>query len=84
MATIEGCGTVNDGGADMKQGDEEILSLPDKLKPSGKILRDFHVQCFWYLREELELKPSDLDEIVRGLRQNGGRRGLLLAAKLCR
>jgi hypothetical protein len=36
------------------------------------------------MREDVEIKPSDLDDIVRGLRQNGGRRGFLLAAKLCR
>ena len=68
----------------MKQRDDEILSLPEKLELARKILRDFHVQCFWYLREDLEPKSSDLDEIARGLRQNGGRRGFLLVEKLCR
>ncbi len=68
----------------MKQPNDKPLSMPEKLELAKKALRDFHAQCFWYLREDIELKPEDLDEIIRGLRQNGGRRGFLLAAKLCR
>jgi hypothetical protein len=68
----------------MKQTDDNPLSLPEKLELARKVLHDFHTQCFWYLREDIELTPADLDEIIRGLRQNGGRRGFLLAAKLCR
>jgi hypothetical protein len=58
--------------------------LPERMALARQVLRDFHAQCFWYLREDMELKPSDLDEIARGLRQNGGRKGFLLAARLCR
>jgi hypothetical protein len=68
----------------MKAAEETALSSTEKLDLARKVLRDFHAQCFWYLREDMELKPSDLGEIVRGLRQNGGRRGFLLAARLCR
>ena len=68
----------------MNQTDDNTLSLSEKLELARKVLDDFHAQCFWYLREDIEPKPADLDEIVRGLRQNGGRRGFLLAAKLCR
>ena len=68
----------------MNAADDRKLSLTEKLELARQVLRDFHAQCFWYLREDMELKPSDLDEIVRGLRQNGGRRGFLLAARLCR
>jgi hypothetical protein len=68
----------------MNQENEQTLSLPEKLELARKALYDFHAQCFWYLREDIEPKPADLDEIVRGLRLNGGRRGFLLAAKLCR
>jgi hypothetical protein len=68
----------------MTQIDDNTMSLPEKLELARQVLHDFHAQCFWYLREDIELGPADLDEIVRGLRQNGGRRGFLLAAKLCR
>jgi hypothetical protein len=68
----------------MKERADDTLSLAEKLELARTAVRDFHAQCFWYMREDMEIKPSDLAEIVRGLRQNGGRRGFLLAAKLCR
>jgi hypothetical protein len=71
-------------GSDMNKVDDSTLSLPEKLELAREVLHDFHAQCFWYMREDIEPKPEDLDEIVRSLRQNGGRRGFLLAAKLCR
>jgi hypothetical protein len=63
---------------------DDQITLSEKMAIARQALREFHAQCFWYLREDMELKPSDLDEIVRALRQNGGRRGLLLAERLCR
>ena len=68
----------------MKAAKDMALSLEEKMDLARKALRDFHAQCFWYLREDMDLHPTDLDEIVRGLRQNGGRRGFQLAARLCR
>ena len=68
----------------MNQTDHNTLSQAEKMELARKALHDFHAQCFWYLREDIGLKPADLDEIARGLRQNGGRQGFLLAAKLCR
>ena len=35
-------------------------------------------------QEAPKISLDDIPEIVRGLRQNGGRRGFLVAAKLCR
>ena len=67
----------------MNTTEDGNLTLKQKLDLAQKVLRDFHAQCFWYLRADMEVKPSDLDEIVRGLRQNGGRRGFHLAALLC-
>lgn len=68
----------------MKRTDDKALTLAEKLELARQAFHEYHAQCFWYLRKDMELKPSDLDEIVRGLRLNGGRRGFLLAAKLCR
>jgi hypothetical protein len=68
----------------MKAANDTELSLAEKMDLARQVLHKFHAQCFWYLREDLELKPSDLEEIARGLRQNGGRRGFHLAARLCR
>jgi hypothetical protein len=55
-----------------------------RVREARRAFRKFHAQCFWYLREDLEVSLDDIPEIVRGLRQNGGREGFLLAAKLCR
>ena len=55
-----------------------------RAREARRAFREFHAQCFWYLREDIKVALEDLPEIVRGLRQNGGRRGFLVAAKLCR
>ncbi len=55
-----------------------------RLREARRAYRLFHAQCFWYLKEDMAVTLADVPEIVRGLRQNGGRQGFLLAAKLCR
>ena len=54
-----------------------------RVREARKAFRAFYAQCFWFMREDMEVKLSDIPEIVRGLRLNGGRQGFLLAAKLC-
>ncbi len=55
-----------------------------RVREARKIFREFHAQCFWFMRPDLRVTAEDIPELVRGLRQNGGRQGFLLAAKLCR
>ena len=55
-----------------------------RVREARRAFRRFHSQCFWYLRPDMRVTLADVPEIARGLRQNGGRRGFLLAAKLCR
>lgn len=55
-----------------------------RLREARRAFRKFHTQCFWFMREDLNITLGDIPEIVRGLQQNGGREGFLLAAKLCR
>ncbi len=55
-----------------------------RVREARKIFREFHAQCFWFMRPDLRVTVDDIPELVRGLRQNGGRQGFLLAAKLCR
>jgi len=55
-----------------------------RVREARRAFREFHAQCFWYLRKDMQINTEDIPEIVHGLRQNGGRRGFLLAAKLCR
>ncbi len=55
-----------------------------RVREARKIFREFHAQCFWFMRPDLRVTVEDIPELVRGLRKNGGRQGFLLAAKLCR
>jgi len=55
-----------------------------RLREARRAFTLFYSPCFWYLREDMNIALADVPEIVRGLRQNGGRQGFLLAAKLCR
>ena len=66
-----------------------VLSSADardmvRVREARRAFREFHAQCFWYLRPDLRVSLDDVPEIVRGLRRNGGRKGFLVAARLCR
>ena len=55
-----------------------------RVREARRAFRTFHTQCFWHLRPDLIATLDDVPEIVRGLRQHGGRKGFLTAARLCR
>ena len=55
-----------------------------RVREARRAFRTFHTQCFWHLRPDLAVTLDDVPEIVRGLRQHGGRRGFITAARLCR
>ena len=54
-----------------------------RIREARRAFHEFHAQCFWFMREDMEVTISDIPEIVRGLRLNGGRQGFLLATTLC-
>ena len=53
-----------------------------RIREARRAYKKYHTQCFWYMPEGADIKKSDIPEIVRGLKKNGGRQGFLLAAKL--
>lgn len=55
-----------------------------RVREARKAFAMFHTQCFWYLSSDMRVTLKDIPEIARGLRTNGGRKGFLLADKLCR
>ena len=55
-----------------------------RVREARRAFREFHAQCFWYLRPDMQATLVDVPEIVRGLRRNGGWKGFLVAARLCR
>ncbi len=54
-----------------------------RVREARRAFREFYAQCFWFMARDMEIRLADLPEVARGLRQNGGRRGFILAAKLC-
>jgi hypothetical protein len=55
-----------------------------RVREARRAFRAFHAQCFWHMRPDIQITREDIPEIIRGLRKNGGRRGFLVAARLCR
>lgn len=55
-----------------------------RVREARRAFRKYHTQCFWYMDKDAQIKQSDIPEIIRGLKINGGRQGFILAAKLCR
>ena len=55
-----------------------------RVRAARQAFREFHAQCFWYLRADLEITSAEVPIVAEGLRRNGGRAGFLLAAELCR
>ena len=51
----------------MEERPDDTLALAEKLELARTAVREFHAQCFWYMRADLNIKPSDLKEIARGL-----------------
>ena len=51
-----------------------------RVREARAAFHKFHARCFW--RGDMEITLADIPPIVRGLRENGGREGFLLAAKL--
>lgn len=63
---------------------ERSLDEDERLQLAREAYREFYAECFWYLRPDLPIDAAAIPEIARGLRRHGGRRGFLLAARLCR
>lgn len=55
-----------------------------RIREARRLFRLFYAQCFWYMKPDMRITLTDIPEIARGLRKNGGREGYLLARKLCR
>ena len=52
------------------------------LGRAQQIFLDYHTQCFWHLRRDLKITTELLSMVKTGLRRNGGRKGMQLAAEL--
>lgn len=62
----------------------EKLDLAAKLVLARDAYRKYYIQCFWFLREDIEIGPETLPTIAKGLRSHGDRQAFIIAEKLCR
>jgi hypothetical protein len=60
------------------------LTLDEKLALAKKLYRECYSDCFWHMKPDLEITEATLPSIIKGLRDYGGRREFLEAAKLAR
>jgi hypothetical protein len=60
------------------------LSMPEKLALARRLYREGYADCFWHMKPDLEITEETLPMIIQGLRDYGGRREFLEAAKLAR
>jgi hypothetical protein len=56
----------------------------EKLALAQQSFREFHARCFWFMGPDAEIVAEELPYICARLRADGGRRGFLIAAELCR
>jgi hypothetical protein len=60
------------------------LSMAEKLGLAREAYRKYYIQCFWFMRENIEIGPDDLGIIAKGLRSHGDRQAFIIAGRLCR
>ena len=63
---------------------ETPLALPEKLALAQRAFEQYHARCFWFLRRDARVTEQEIPYLCERLRADGGRRGFLLAAQLCR
>ena len=56
----------------------------DRVALAQQAYRDFYAQCFWSCRPDLEITEDKIPMVIRGLRENAGRKGYQIAALLWR
>ena len=61
----------------------EPATRQGRLELARQAYKDFYAQCFWSYRKDAEITEESIPFVVRGLREQGGRAGYRVAAKLC-
>ena len=59
-----------------------VLTAEERLELARRLFREFYSFCFWHCRPDLLITEEKIPLVVEGLRRHGGRRGLLVAARL--
>ena len=67
----------------LQQNQQDVGLKEEKLALARQAFREFHTQCFWFMRLDAEIEADDVPYICERLRADGGRRGFFLAAEIC-
>ena len=80
QAEINRCGGEQRKCAPSHEDAQEVV----RIREARLAFRQYHAQCFWFMREDMQISATDIPEIAKGLRLHGGHRGMELAERLCR
>jgi hypothetical protein len=53
-----------------------------RLELARRLYREFWARCFWHCPRDLEVTEDLIPVVIKGLRDNGGARGWMLAGGL--
>ena len=60
------------------------LTNEERLRRAQEAYKDFYLQCFWSMPEDLVITDETLPLVIDGLKLDGGHKGWRLAHSLCR
>ncbi|HEX2882199.1 MAG TPA: hypothetical protein VHO25_21915 [Polyangiaceae bacterium] len=55
-----------------------------RVREARRAFREFQVTCFWSVDPAYRVTAKDIPWVAEQLKRNGGRRGWVVGAKLCR
>lgn len=56
----------------------------ETLEKAQRAFEAFYPQCFWWMKQNLQVSRENLGSIIKGLKEYGGHQGYRIAASLCR
>jgi hypothetical protein len=60
------------------------LTNEERLRCAQAVYREYRIQCFWFMRDDLIVTEKNFPLIIEGLKLHGGHKGWKLAHALCR
>jgi len=60
------------------------LTDDERLRLAQEAYREYRVQCFWFMKDDLIVTKNNFPLIIEGLKLHGGHKGWKLAHALCR
>jgi hypothetical protein len=61
---------------------QQPLTPEARLELANRLFREYYSRCFWYWDPKVVLTESLIPLVAQGLRNHGGRRAMLAAARL--